>query len=309
MNRLDSRIQVSQPATAAPAFELRDVTKQFGSVTALDRVTVSIPPRSVVGLIGRNGSGKTTLLRHLVGLALPTRGSCYTLGVSAGELGSAELSRIGVVNQENRFIDWMSVDEHIRYVSSFYPHWDRDLETRLLKDLELDRRARVGALSPGNVQKLAVILAVGHHPDLLLLDEPVSALDPISRAGMLRFLVELLQEGTRTIVISSHVLTDIERMVDHVICLHQGRLRVSAGFDELRERFCEWMVTSKNGRLPVYFPERYVVAHQGNSFQAVVSVRDAGDRLPEFKIRYEAEVAIRPLNLERLFPLLLEEKV
>jgi len=309
MNGLDARTQEQQPALAAPAFELHDLTKQFGSVTALDRVTVSVPPRSVVGLIGRNGSGKTTLLRHLVGLLLPTRGTCRTLGTPSDRLGSAELSRIGVVNQETRFIDWMTVEEHIRYVASFYPVWDQGLETRLLKELELDRRARVGTLSPGNVQKLAVILAVGHHPDLLLLDEPVSALDPISRAAMLRFLLELLQEGDRTIVISSHVLTDIEKMVDHVICLHQGKLRISAGFDELRERYCEWMVTSKAGLLPVYFPERYVVGHQGNSFQAVVSVRDAGEKLSEFRERYQAEVAIRPLNLERLFPLLLEEKV
>jgi ABC-2 type transport system ATP-binding protein len=309
MNRLEPRTHEPQPATAASAFELHDLTKQFGSVTALDQVTLSVPSRSVVGLIGRNGSGKTTLLRHLVGLLLPTRGSCTTLGTPSDRLGPAELSRIGVVNQENRFIDWMTVEEHIRYVGSFYPRWDRGLETRLLKDLELDRRARVGTLSPGNVQKLAIILAVGHHPELLLLDEPVSALDPISRAGLLRFLLELLQEGMRTIVISSHVLTDIEKMVDHVICLHQGKLKVSAGFDELRERYCEWMVTSKEGLLPVYFPERYVVGHQGNSFQAVVSVRDGGEMLQEFRRRYRAEVAIRPLNLERLFPLLLEEKV
>jgi ABC-2 type transport system ATP-binding protein len=290
------------------AFALDCLTKRFGSVTALNDVTLSIPPCSVVGLVGRNGSGKTTLLRHLVGLYLPTEGTCTTLGIPSPDLGTETLSRIGMVHQENRFLEWMTVAQHLRYVASFYPAWDEDLQNRLLRDLELDRAARVGTLSVGNAQKLGILLAVCHRPDLLVLDEPVSALDPMARETLLAFLLELLRENGNTIVISSHVLRDVEKIVDWVVCLDAGRLRVNAALDELKERFAEWVVTSKTGKLPVYFEEPYVLSHEGNSFQARIYVRDANGRLREFKDRYQAEVQKQALNLERMFPLFLKEK-
>ena len=126
------------------AFEVRHLTKQFRDVTALDNISLSVPKQAVVGLIGRNGSGKTTLLRHIIGLYLPTSGSCTTLGCASESLGADELSRIGVVHQENRFLDWMRVKQLLRYVASFYKHWDRELEQRLLEELELEPAARVG---------------------------------------------------------------------------------------------------------------------------------------------------------------------
>lgn len=290
------------------ACEFRNLTKKFGSVTALEAVSLKIPTQSVVGLLGKNGSGKTTLLRHIIGLLLPTDGACVTLGVASDRLGADELSRIGMVHQENRFLDWMRVEQHLGYVASFYPRWDRDREGRLLKELELDRKAKVGRLSPGNAQKLAIILAVCHHPQLLLLDEPVSSLDPIAREKLLEFLLELVRDDTETIVISSHVLRDIEKVVDHIVCLDNGSTLLSGSLDDLQERFSEWIVTSKAGRLPVYFVEPFVLRAEGNSFQARVFVRDANGSLQTFKKKYEAEVEIKPLNLERMFPLFLEEK-
>jgi ABC-2 type transport system ATP-binding protein len=290
------------------AFELNQLTKKFGSVTALDGVSLAIPPGSVVGLVGQNGSGKTTLLRHLIGLTLPTSGNCTTLETDSAELGPEQLSRIGAVHQENRFLTWMTVEQHLNYVGSFYETWDRDLQARLLKDLDLDRSARVGALSTGNAQKLGILLAVCHHPELLVLDEPVSALDPIARETLLAFLLELLQEKTQTIVVSSHILRDIEKIVNWVVCLKGGKVKVDASLDDLQERFSEWVVTSKTGKLPVYFEEPYILVTEGNSFQAQVFVRDANGSQAEFQRKYEADVEKRPLNLERMFPLFLEEK-
>jgi ABC-2 type transport system ATP-binding protein len=288
-------------------FEARELTKTFGSVTALDRVDVAVPRGSIVGLVGKNGSGKTTLLRHLLGLYLPTRGASITLGVASGELGRDQLARIGAVHQESRFLDWMTVEQHVRYVASFYPRWDRDREQRLCRDLELDADALVGALSPGNVQKLALVLAMGHHPELLVLDEPVSALDPIVRNTLLSFLVELTATDEATVVVSSHVLRDIEQIVDRVICLDVGRVTTEASLDELQERYAEWRVLAPLGGLPDRFDEPFVLRQQVNGRQALLLVRRAAAELETFRRRHGVEVEIRPLNLERLFPLLVEE--
>lgn len=289
-------------------FETKDLTKQFGATVALDRVTVGVPRGSIVGLVGKNGCGKTTLLRHLVGLYLPTAGTSTTLGRPSGRLGHDELVRIGNVPQENRFLNWMDVDQHIRYVASFYPRWDREREKRLLQDLELSPSVQVGALSPGNAQKLALILALGHHPELLVLDEPVSALDPIARAKLLAFLSELLREDDATIMISSHVLRDVEQVVDRVICLDEGRLKVSEPLDDLRERYAEWRLTVREGaKLPQSFPETFVLRQQVNGRQASLLVNGSEAELFLFRKRYPVEVDVRPLNLERMFPLLLAE--
>ena len=289
------------------AFEVKNLTKTFGDVTALDNVSASVPGPAVVGLIGRNGSGKTTLLRHVIGLYLPTSGQCTTLGCPSDKLGSDELSRIGVVHQENRFLEWMKVEQQLRYVSSFYKRWDRDLEQRLIDELELEPSARVGTLSPGNAQKLGIILAVCHRPDLLILDEPISGLDPITREQFLRFLLELLHQDANTIVISSHVLHDVEKVINRVICLDKGRMKADASLDELQERFAEWRVTVKAGRLPTHFEENYVVSQEVDSYQARLLVKGASDNLDAFKTKYGVDVDSNPLNLESMFPLLLQE--
>ncbi len=285
------------------AFELDNVTKKFGNATALDGVTLSIPERAIVGLIGRNGSGKTTLLHHVVGLQLPTSGRCTTLGRPTEMLGSEELSRIGVVWQEGRFLDWMSVDQHIRYVSSFYEGWDVVREQSLVTRLELDRKAKVGALSPGNAQKLGIVLAVCHHPKLLLLDEPMSALDPISREHVLAFLLELLHEDGATTVISSHVMRDIESIVEWIICLDRGRVTVDSPLDTPQDRYNEWVVTSEQP-IATDFEEPWVLSQRTNEHKAHLLVRDAADRVEWFETKYHVDVQSQPMNLERIFPLL-----
>ena len=289
------------------AFEVKNLTKTFGDVTALDNVSASVPGPAVVGLIGRNGSGKTTLLRHVIGLYLPTSGQCTTFGCPSDKLGSDELSRIGVVHQENRFLEWMKVEQQLRYVSSFYKRWDRDLEERLIDELELEPSARVGTLSPGNAQKLGIILAVCHRPDLLILDEPISGLDPITREQFLRFLLELLHQDANTIVISSHVLHDVEKVINRVICLDKGRIKADASLDDLQERFAEWRVTVKAGRLPTRFEEDFIVSQEVDSYQARLLVKGASGKLDAFKTKYGVDVDSSPLNLESMFPLLLQE--
>ena len=290
------------------AVEVRGLTKRFGSLVALDEVELEVRPRSITGLLGRNGSGKTTLLRHLVGLYLPAAGEVTTLGARSSELGHRELGRIGFVPQEIRLLDWMTVWEHLDYVASFYPVWDREREGRLLTELELDRDVRVGALSTGNLQKLAVILSVCHHPELLILDEPVSDLDPIVRARLLEFLLELLREDATTILVSSHVLRDVERIVDWVVCLDRGRVVADAALDDLRETYAEWRVASRDGELPSRFAEPFVLEQEVSGCEARLLVRQGEPEMEAFCLAHDVAVESRPLNLERMFPLLIGER-
>ncbi len=286
------------------AIETKALTKVFGQNVALDALDLAIPAGRVVGLIGRNGSGKTTLLNHVLGLQLPTRGTCETLGRPSDRLDPALLQQIGVVHQDNRFLDALSVEDHLHYVSTFYPTWDHARRKKFLEELELDPKAKVKTLSPGNKQKLAVLLAVCHGPRLLLLDEPVSAMDPIAREALLRFLLDMLQEDPCTIVISSHVLRDVERVVDWIVCLDEGRLVENVALDELQERYAQWKVTSPEGNLPERIDEDYVLESDGDRHQARLLVRDGAAHQDAFRSRYAAEVQASPVNLERIFPAL-----
>ena len=190
--------------------KLNNLTKMFGKNAALKNINLEFAENSVIGLIGMNGCGKTTLLRHLTGLYLPTTGEVTVFDTPSDKIGDKEMSKIGVVTQQHRFLEWMTVKQHLKYIASFYTTWDVELQDRMVKDFNLDLKANVGTLSPGNVQKMAIIMAVCHHPDILILDEPASAMDPITRRTFLNLLFELLEYQFKTIIISSHVLTDIE---------------------------------------------------------------------------------------------------
>jgi ABC-2 type transport system ATP-binding protein len=286
------------------AFEMTGVSKRFGRTVALEAVTMAVPGRSIVGLVGRNGSGKSTLLRHVTGLLLPDAGECVTLGRPAARLERAELARIGAVHQDDGLLPWMRAGQLLGYVASFYERWDHELERTLMEALEVDARARVGAMSPGNRQKLALVAATCHHPDLLLLDEPLSDLDPLARRSVLAMLLERFSSDEMTIVVSSHMLRDIEPVIDRLVCLERGRVVADEGLDGLKERYAEWIVTSAEGRLPAAFSEPYVLQSEGSAHRARLLVRDAEAQRAAFAAAHGASVEVRPLNLEGLFPLL-----
>jgi ABC-2 type transport system ATP-binding protein len=286
-----------------PVVVAEGLVKSFGGAVALDGVTFAIPRGRVVGLVGRNGSGKTTLLRALQGVLVPTRGACALFGVPSTALGDAELARIGVVHQENRFLPWMTARAHLDFVRTFFERWDERRERRLAEVLELDMDERIGAMTPGAVQKLAIVTATCHRPDVLLLDEPAAALDPLAREALLASLLDILREDEPAIVVSSHALRDVERVVDWILCLERGRVVQDQSLDALQERWAEWRVTTRNGALPARFHEPWIVTQAAEGPQAVLVVEAPDDHRALFEERYRAVVESRPLGLERLFPL------
>lgn len=214
------------------------LTRDFGTKTVLRGVDWVVPKASAVGLLGRNGCGKTTLLHIALGLLSPTSGRCTTLGAPSMRLDDERLARIGFVDQKARLLDWLSVDQHLDYVALMQPRHDGALRARLIDELELGDHlsTRVGALSEGLRQRLALVCAVSHRPELLILDEPVSAQDPIARARILQLVLERVTDDGTTVVISSHVLRDVESIVDRVTCIDGGRVVCDEDLDALKER-------------------------------------------------------------------------
>jgi ABC-2 type transport system ATP-binding protein len=285
-------------------FELERVGKKFVETVAIDDLSLRLGEPSIVGLVGRNGSGKTTLLRLVAGLVLPTRGRCTTFGVDTVDLGASEYARLGMSHQHDPLIGWMTARRLIRYVASFHESWDAALEQQLIELLEIDVSRRVDTMSPGNRQKLSLALAVCHRPSLLLLDEPLSDLDPVVRRDVLATLLERFRHDRVAIVLSSHLLHDLERIADRIVCVDRGRLVVDTSLDALVESFAEWTVSSADGTLPVPFTDHFIVAQRGDAFQAHLTVRDPDRWLPSFYERYGIDIKATHLNLDRIFRLL-----
>jgi len=289
-----------------PIVEIRSLTKRFKKKIALDSVNLDIFPGGIIGLLGPNGCGKSTLIRHMVGLYLPDSGDCITFGHNAAKLGSKEFSRIGYVHQEGELLGWMTVGQLIRYVSAYYPNWNRDLEFRYIQDFEIRVKDRVSSLSPGQRQKLAILLAIGHEPDLLILDEPASALDTIARSQFLMLLLKMIQKDGKTILIASHVLSDIEKVINHAIIMKDGRIIENQGLDNLRELYLRVQLTSIDMPLPENLPFKGIVSCQRSDYQAIMVLE-----MPDFNfVKVQAErlnwrIDIHPLPLEELYKIIM----
>ncbi|MDC0308516.1 ABC transporter ATP-binding protein [Planctomycetaceae bacterium] len=180
--------------------ETHDLKKQFEKATVLNGIDLTIEAGQVVGLLGTNGLGKTTLLKCLLGLLRPTSGTSAVFGETSWDLSASSKSRLGYVSQEFALLPWMNVRSMTEYTGAFYEQWDQPYVDLLLKEWTLDEKARVATLSVGQRQKLAVILALGHHPELLILDEPVASLDPVARRQFLKSLIEFTEHEENTIL-------------------------------------------------------------------------------------------------------------
>jgi ABC-2 type transport system ATP-binding protein len=285
-----------------PIVQMRRVCKRFGKTKALDEVDLQIYRGRIIGLLGANGAGKSTLLRHIIGLYLPDEGHCTTFGCEAGKLGPMQLARIGYVHQEGELLDWMTVEQLVRYVSTYYPTWSYELEEKYIADFEISTSVRVGSLSPGQRQRLAILLAIGFEPELLILDEPASTLDPIARAQFLDLLLKIIQDENRAIIISSHILSDVEKVIDHAVIMKEGRILVDCSFDQLQERFSRVRISSLSGELPAELPFENVLKCQRSNGEAILTVQDSSaEQLEQAAQSLDCQIEIQPLSLEEIY--------
>jgi ABC-2 type transport system ATP-binding protein len=208
------------------ALETRGLGKQYGRRWALHDCTLSIPAGKVVGLVGPNGAGKTTLQHLAVGLLTPTSGTIAVLGEEPGD-GPAQLARVGFVAQDTPTYAGLSIAKHLRMGAWLNPIWDGDLAKRRIDQLGLDPRQKTGSLSGGQRAQVALTLAIAKRPEVLLLDEPVAALDPLARREFLQSLMEIVAEHGVTVVLSSHLVADLERVCDFLVVLVTSHVQLA----------------------------------------------------------------------------------
>ncbi|MGE7439788.1 ABC transporter ATP-binding protein [Kitasatospora sp. NPDC001175] len=212
--------------------EARGLGKRYGRRQALSDCTLSVPAGRVVGLVGPNGAGKSTLLQLACGMLTPTSGSIEVLGERPAS-STAQMARVGFVAQDTPTYAALSIADHLRLGAKLNPRWDAGLAKRRIQQLGLDPAQRAGRLSGGQRAQLALTLAVAKRPDLLLLDEPVAALDPLARRGFLQSLMEFVAEAEATVVLSSHLVSDLERVCDHLVVLAASRVQAVGEIDDL----------------------------------------------------------------------------
>lgn len=218
------------------ALAVKGLTKAYRDFT-LDHVSFEVPRGAIVGLIGENGAGKSTTLNAILGLVKKDAGSIEILGQPDEELSPQIRSQIGVVFDGNNYPDMLSARQLNRVFKNIYPHWDEARYLSLLKEMALPLDKAIKALSKGMKMKLSIAAALSHHASLLILDEVTSGLDPVVRDDILDLFLDFVQDESHSILVSSHITSDLEKVADYIVFIHQGKVVFSKPKDELKYQY------------------------------------------------------------------------
>ena len=253
--------------------ETEGLGKRYRKLWALSDCTLSIPAGHVAGLVGPNGAGKTTLINLATGMLAPTTGTIEVLG-GRPAAGPAQLAKVGYLAQDAPVYAGLSVADHLRLGMHLNPGWDAEMARRRIGQLDLDPGQKAGSLSGGQRAQLALTLALGKRPELLILDEPVASLDPLARREFLQALMETVGEQQVSVVLSSHLISDLERVCDYVIVLVDSRVRLAGPVDEL---LATHHLLSGPRRDPASLPDGVeVISASHTDVQSTLLVRTSG---------------------------------
>lgn len=281
--------------------EATNLTKAFGDKVVLQNISFDVSPGDVIGVLGKNGAGKTTLLELILGFAPATGGTVRVFGHESYSLPGNVKARVGFVPQQDELLEQLVVADQLRVISSFYPQWDSALIERLCAEWGVNLNARIKSMSVGERQKLSILLAFGHKPDLLILDEPVASLDPIARRQFLEQLLTISADGARAIVFSSHIVSDIERLANRIWILKEGRLDWQGDLDSLKESIVRLHIRGEGAALAALTIPGALRLQRHESFATAV-VRDwTPDAQEALEKSASVEVEVEPLGLEEIF--------
>jgi ABC-2 type transport system ATP-binding protein len=277
--------------------------KTIGSRVILDNITATVRPGDVIGVIGKNGAGKTTLLETMLGLSLRSSGSSTVLGEDSLHLSAAAKQRIGFVPQQEELIPALSGRRQLSLTGSFYRNWDKELIARLAADWEVPLDRRAYTLSGGERQKLSTLMALGNHPDLLVLDEPVASLDPVARRRFLQQVLEIASDNSRAVIFSTHIVSDLERVANRIWILKDGRLIWDGETDALKESVVRLHIRGR-AALPreLLVPGCLSLRRSADGTSATAAVRDlSAEDTDALAARLGVDIEREGLGLEDIF--------
>ena len=277
--------------------KIRGLSKSFGAQQVLQQLDWEIEAGSIVGLLGRNGAGKSTLIECLLGLRDAQSGSVQLFGEDTLRLSEATKARIGYVPQSSELFQWLTPRQLMDYFRAFYTHWNEAKVNELMRRWELPWTQSIGKLSPGQKQRLSIIRALAHEPDLLVLDEPVSSLDPAGRREFLSELVDGVIDRRTTVVFSTHILSDLERVAMDVAFLKDGKIALQQPLDSLLE--ATWRVTGAQAQVEALSPRLILRSQVTRHGEASVLAQFDEAQLQE--LRAGTSLRMERVALEELF--------
>ncbi len=281
--------------------QLKNLHRQLGNVTVLRGLTAAVAPGHVVALLGKNGCGKTTLLETILGFAFPSAGEASLWGTPATAIDGVIKNRIGFVPQQDELLAGLNGHDHLDLFKAFRQQWNQALVDRLTVEWLVPMDINVAKMSVGQRQKLSILLALAHEPDLLILDEPVASLDPIARRQFLQQLVEIAADENRAVVFSTHIVSDVERVANNVWILRDGVFAYQGGLDELKESFARvTLVFETPFNQKIDLP--HLVKQKSNGNQTVLTFLNWQPEMREiFAQEFSAKVHVEYLGLEDIF--------
>jgi ABC-2 type transport system ATP-binding protein len=230
------------------------LTKYYGNRCVVNQLDLRIPKGSVYGFLGRNGAGKSTTIKMLTGMIRPDNGSAFVLGEDAAVQRPETRRRIAYIAEAHPLYSWMTVRDAVQFTRAFYPRWNQRLLEQVLEHFGLTWRAKLRRLSNGERAQVSLALAIAPDPELLILDDPTLGLDTVVRRDFLESMIQIIQHSGRTILFSSHILGDVERVADRIGILVNGVLRVDCPTDEFKRSLCKVVLDYSEARPPEDFP-------------------------------------------------------
>jgi ABC-2 type transport system ATP-binding protein len=285
----------------SPTIHAEHLSKAFGDKHVLRDLSFNVMPGDVIGVLGKNGAGKTTLLELMLGFTPPSTGEITVFGHPSRNMPGAVKKRVGFVPQQDELLDSLAVADQISLIASFYPDWNEELVANLCAAWNINTAARIKTMSVGERQKLSILLAFGQRADLLILDEPVASLDPLARRQFLEQLIELSTDERRSVIFSSHIVSDIERLANRIWILKEGHLNWQGDLDTLKESIVRLHVQSTAG-LPerVDFPG--LLSWRRLDLGAIAIAKDWTEQAQQaLQQQFDCTIRVEALGLEEIF--------
>ena len=283
------------------AIETRDLGRKFGKFEAVKNVSLRVPRGTVFGLLGVNGAGKSTIIKMVMGHLRPTRGEINVLGRALGEDLLGIRRRVAYVSENRYLYEWMTVGESVRFTRAFHETWDDKKADDLLRRFSLPPEKKVRQLSRGNRARLCLLLALSFNPELIVLDEPTSGLDPIVRRDFIENIVSEIAEEGKTVLFSSHIVEEVERVADYVGVINEGELLLVSTLDDIKASY-KRVRYATNGTRPEVAGVPGVLAVENGRHEQVLTVSAWGDEtLLALGERGVRNPEVLPISLEDIF--------